>query len=106
VDLAPECPRIVQDVTAISEFQDVELIGLYPNPARDKINVHFAAVNDINHYITVCDLNGRVLIHQVADVNPMNSTISILDLSELNQGTYILKVGNMGSISTTKFVKY
>jgi alkaline phosphatase D len=106
VDLAPECPRIVQDVTAISEFQDVELIGLYPNPARDKINVHFAAVNDINYYITVCDLNGRVLIHQVADVNPMNSTISILDLSELNQGTYILKVGNMGSISTTKFVKY
>lgn len=106
VDLAPECPRITQDINAIAEFQDVELIGLYPNPAGNKINVHFATVSDIDHVITVCNLNGRVLIQQKAEVNPMNSTITILDLSELSSGTYMLKVGNMQSVTTSKFIKY
>jgi alkaline phosphatase D len=106
VVLAPECPRIVQDVNEIAEFQDVELIGLYPNPAGNKINVHFAAVSDIDHFITVYDLNGRVLIRQQAKANAMNSTIAILDITDLSQGTYIIELSNPRSVTSSRFVKY
>ncbi len=105
VEMAPECPR-VEDVSAIAELSELELIGLYPNPTNDKLNVHFASVTDDQHYLTIYDLSGKVLMTNKISANAMNSTISIVDVSNLSSGTYLLEIKNAnGSVSNTRFVR-
>lgn len=105
VEMAPVCPR-VEDVSEIAELSNIDIIGLYPNPAKDALNVHFATVSDVAHMLTVHDLSGKVMKTEEVLVNPMNSTITILDLSTLSAGTYLLEMKNSnGASSTKRFVK-
>lgn len=102
VPLAPTCPRgwVGLDENAIS------VIGLYPNPSRDKVNLHFAGSNNSEHTITVIDLNGRVLFEKTTQIFVNNSNIETLDLSKLEVGTYLIKVSDdFGNVNTTKFQK-
>jgi alkaline phosphatase D len=102
VPLAPTCPRgwIGIDENTLS------VLGVYPNPSRDKVNLHFAGTNNTEHLITVLDLNGRVLFEKKTQVFVNNSNIESLDLSKLEVGTYLIKVAdNLGNVSSTKFQK-
>lgn len=106
VSLAPQCPRFIEDVSGIEELSDLELIGLYPNPTTGTLNVHFATVQDTKHYVSILDLSGKQLMSEEIDVNPQNSTISIVDVTNLSAGTYLIEVKNdNGSISMSKFIK-
>lgn len=104
VNLAPVCPR--ENTNTLTEYSKVELIGLYPSPAQHIINVHFTAVNDVPHSISIYDLSGTLLLKQVVNVNPMNSTIAILNISDLSQGTYLLELSSPNSFTSTRFVKH
>ena len=76
-------------------------IAVYPNPANDQLNVQliFAESNAVN--IELLDLSGKM----VASPNK-NQAISpnqfTLDVTDLSNGIYILKVTNGTKVSTSK----
>lgn len=102
VPLAPICPR---GWVGLDE-QTISVLGIYPNPSRDKVNLHYTGSNNTKHLITVIDLNGRVLLSKETQMFGNNSNIETLDLNKLEPGTYLIKVADeLGNVNTTKFQK-
>jgi hypothetical protein len=102
VPLAPVCPR---GWVGLNEAF-ISVLGVYPNPSRDMVNLHFAGSNNTEHTITVIDLNGRILLEKKTQIFVNNSNIETLDLSKLEVGTYLIKVSDdLGNVNTTKFQK-
>lgn len=79
----------VNACTGINELKDESLIlSVYPNPTSEILNVELGVINGKTE-IQIFDLLGKEIIH--------NSTFSIhnsINVSELNNGIYFIKVGN------------
>jgi hypothetical protein len=80
--------------------------SVYPNPTKGIINVDFKSIADSDFSIQVIDMFGKtVKSYQNADLND-NYSISI-DLTEVNNGVYFIKVINTdGSSTSNKFIKH
>ncbi len=72
-----------------------EKIEIYPNPTNGILNINFASVQ--NREIEVVNLTGQI----VKQAN-INSDKIELDLSELAEGTYFVRVKAKASVSITK----
>jgi hypothetical protein len=107
VELAPVCPRIeVPNTANVSEYNPINLLGIYPNPASDKINVHFQSIEEGLHHIEIRDLNGKVVLSNDKFTSGASSSIAILDLSQLQAGTYLIYIeSTSGRIETARFIK-
>ncbi|SFW88938.1 reprolysin-like metallopeptidase [Chitinophaga sancti] len=79
---------------------DLDKIQIYPNPAKNVVNVNLAGVKGKSE-VSMYDVNGRqVLRREVSAVNAQ------LDISTLPTGVYIIKVKNgITEVSTTKIIK-
>lgn len=76
----------------IAEVNDIN-VSLYPNPTTGKLNVNAEGAQEIN----VLDINGRVVM-------TANNTNTI-DLSNLSNGCYFVRVITNAGVSTQKIVK-
>jgi hypothetical protein len=72
---------------------------VFPNPAQDKITVASEIVSK-NSTIEIFDMNGRLL--QSLNFNSVKKEINISDLKE---GVYVIKITNQGKGAFFKFVK-
>jgi hypothetical protein len=90
----------MQSVTATNalslEDNEVAKVKLYPNPASN--NIQFANVQDATIMIT--DVTGKVVL-QTAGVDEN----SIINVSHLNAGIYLVNIKNELMNETVKFVK-
>ncbi len=66
-------------------------ISVYPNPATDLITISEEVEN-----VFIYDLSGRII--SVSDKN-------IINISDLQTGTYIIKIKNNNAVKTSKFIK-
>ena len=79
-------------------------MDLFPNPAKDILNVRFASDVDGAVTITVIDLAGRVMqTHQHAA--NVGVTIVPVDVQSLPSGAYAVKVSNGVQEFTERFVR-
>ena len=74
-------------------------LRIWPNPANNSINV--VSDNNLIDYITIMDLNGKILMRK-----NVGNNIAILNVSLLPAGTYLLETVGKGEISVKKFVKH
>ncbi|OJX30906.1 MAG: cadherin [Chryseobacterium sp. 36-9] len=90
--------KIKTNNLAVSDINQVNIL-ITPNPAKEKI--YLQNVNEKNISAEILDLTGRI-IHQVQ----MSDTDNSIDVSKLQQGTYLLnlKKDNQKWISK-KFIK-
>ncbi len=79
------------DYVYIQEPNIDRLISVYPNPAKNQINIDFDQLDGITQ-IMIYDIHGRVVHQSERNVNGLN-TVAI-DVSDLNSGLYILLVNN------------
>jgi hypothetical protein len=106
VDLAPQCPRIESNSANIDELNSIEILGLYPNPAVDKMNLHYQSNEDGMHRVELLDFNGKVILQKDKMTNENNSTIALMDVSLLNSGVYFVRItSSTGKVVTAKFMK-
>lgn len=83
--------------TGIDEFYS-HSIQVYPNPVVKELNINF--VTDADKLISLYDLTGKLIKRK--------ETFSIkeqLNLSNVNQGVYILKIQSEGRIASYKIIK-
>jgi hypothetical protein len=74
---------------------------IYPNDARGTINFEFQASQAGSALLQLFDMSGRSVLARNQSVMQGGNNI-LLDVSELNQGIYILSVDNNGSRKTSK----
>lgn len=105
LDLAPQCPRVVINTTGL-ELKSVNVLGLYPNPVGETLNVHFVATNSDLHTIEIRDVQGKLVHTQEVFPNSDVSTITPLQVSGLESGVYYLEISNANERIQRKFVKF
>jgi hypothetical protein len=73
------------ELSAVNNVRpDEDEIIIYPNPARNELNIKFIDNNATNVSLTLFDLSGKKLIHKPA--NRANAFDCQLDVSSLNSG--------------------
>jgi Secretion system C-terminal sorting domain len=78
-----------------ASFSQIDGLNMYPNPAKDVLNIETASNSTIS--IEIYDLVGK----QVMNTNVVNNQVNI---SGLNTGIYVAKITEEGKISTVKIV--
>lgn len=80
-------------VSGISEFEDSETIGVYPNPANDEITINSTK----NKKFRIINLLGDVMMTQ-----NLNVGVNKVDISGLRSGVYFVEVPNAQMVKLIK----
>jgi hypothetical protein len=75
---------------------DKQALRLFPNPTNEKFTIE----TPVNGVITISDLNGRVLMNQTTSESKTR-----LDISNLPNGTYVVKYLSNNEVITGKVLK-
>jgi len=87
--LSPQIPE-----ANVTPFQNGLIIkNIYPNPARNVLNVTISSTNQTNIRVYVTDVSGNVLLPSQRIMQQGNNLIQ-LDVSKLRAGTYFIKAAN------------
>ncbi len=92
----------VTQALSVEEVSGIDSIKIYPNPAKDLINVAFDASNG-DYKITVTDMLGRTVINKSYEGLFGNQNIE-LPVSQLNAGHYIMNINDGNASYSTKFI--
>ena len=96
--------RKVEITTGIPDIVDNRLeMRLYPNPAKQKINLEFDQNQSGKIQIMVCDILGRAVLNKT--INFLENSLYTLDISMLNAGIYVLKADGEKQYKPLRIVK-
>ena len=86
----------------IEEQLNNSAVSLYPNPAKNELNIMMNEVQGNGGSIEIYNILGeRVYAENVAKYNSINS----IDVSALSNGRYLVKVASNNAVVTKSFVK-
>lgn len=91
-------------ITGISEYPSADdQVMLYPNPAKNLLNV--LSLNNANtvEFIEITDVTGRS-VYKSDKYKGIQKVISI-DISQLKKGSYFIKIALKSGVNTKAFVK-
>ncbi len=92
---------ITVDPLSVSNINTVDF-AVYPNPTSDIINITLGSEVNQEGKVEIMDITGRVLnLERIAS----GQAIAILDLTDLANGSYLIKVSADGNSSVTSVVK-
>ena len=77
-------------------------LSVHPNPSKGIINLDLVEVNSGEYVISVTNILGEIVYFETRNVNNTSSTK--LDLSNLNNGIYMLNVQNENSNINKKLI--
>jgi len=83
----------------VHEMNDSGVISVYPQPARDNLNIDIKLSNNDENRLDLYDIQGKVLLSTVVNQNSDNVS---LDVSELNSGIYFIKIQSKNDLHTKK----
>ncbi len=87
---------ITDTVSAISVLRTLDKeVKIYPNPASKNLLVSINAANSGFYLVDVLDTEGRILLTRHMKV--MGNTTETLDVSQLAQGSYFVRVSQEGA---------
>ena len=80
-------------------------IEVWPNPTNDKINITYTVEAVQLVQIEIIDINGRVLVQTTKSENTPGIYVEEIDISNIRQGMYFVKMNSEKISATTKFIK-
>ncbi len=89
----------VSGLTAISYEND---LFIFPNPAKNEINLKSSAQTLLGSKVIISDITGRVVFD---DFIKIHTNLYSIDLSAFNEGLFIITIQKNGEINRLKFVK-
>lgn len=78
-------------ITIKGSVTDFEITSVYPNPSRDIINLAITSPLSNKAYVSITDLNGK-LVNQIPAMLATGDNNISLNISSLTAGTYIVTV--------------
>ena len=100
--IAGAIEKSVSQALSVEEVSGIDSIKIYPNPAKDNINITFYAGNG-DYAITVTDMLGRAVISQSYEGLFGNQNIE-LPIAQLNAGHYIMNINDDNTSYSSKFI--
>jgi len=94
-DVAYDFIASIDNTASVNEEQ-LDTLNIYPNPTKDFVTIKGKA----NTIYTIYDYTGKLIFSKKA-----NTTNTIIDLSELNSGVYIVKATLNDTASFSKIIK-
>jgi hypothetical protein len=93
---------LAKATTGISEFKNGNSeIKIFPNPAKDNINVRLSPTIAGQTEIIVYDIMGRKILNSFVDYN--GDSLLSFDISTLERGVYLFSIKNKHNTSTKMF---
>ena len=101
---SPVCGQNVMTYSACSSLSVndtflAENISIYPNPAKDVINILSNASIQLDN-ATIFDVRGRKVLTQ----NFSNSTFNTINVEQLNSGVYFIQLNTESATTSKKFI--
>jgi len=84
-----------------SSFELVNAVTIYPNPAKDVLNINMAGELGTSTNFTVYNSIGQM----IDKVNVTSQEDLSIDTSNYSVGVYIIKIEKEGSVKTLQFIK-
>jgi hypothetical protein len=89
---------------SLSKYRKILNLKIYPNPARDYINIRFLSANKGDVTLNIFNLEGKLILNRIiSDLSP-GKEIQI-NTSSFNQGIYFIQLYNKEKINNIKLVK-
>lgn len=99
--LASDTVNVTIDPNSVNSWNNVQL-NLFPNPSNGQFTLSIAEYNSDNLRIDIYDVSGRIIYNQIIKETQNNMQIP-MDMSNLSNGLYMLKVSSQTSAKTLRF---
>lgn len=90
---------LLSNTTGVTTSVNNSLISVYPNPAKDQINVDLSSLNANDATVKIMNSNGMVVYEKAA----VNSN-EVISTASFNKGMYMVQVSAGNKISNKKLV--
>lgn len=78
--------------------------AIWPNPVGDELNITVESTTSGSAWITVLDMNGRVVKSEQVNM-ARGKNRAVIPIGELGDGMYLLRIGRPGVHTSERFVK-
>lgn len=94
----------VIEAVSVNEMDNLEELTIYPNPAKDKLNIRFDLDNAMDIKLEIFNVQGQslVLIQEGILTNGRHEINT--DISDLAKGVYYLKISDGSNNLTKRFI--
>lgn len=89
-----------QNPLSIDDFNLESLIGFYPNPVKDKLNISLNNVNEAIDY-QIYNTVGQI----VSKGSLASNSVHVIDMSQYQGGIYFVKISTVSNSVTRKVIK-
>lgn len=89
--------------SSVDNIKSLESYTVHPNPAYDVLNVEFSLTEPTELRMHILDVTGKILVDRDASVYPTGGTSEQIDVSNLANGTYFLRLTERSRVNTVKF---
>ena len=90
---------VVPTTTGTLAAVNNSLISVYPNPAKDQINIDLTSMNSASALVKITNSNGAVVYQATA-----SNTTEVINTSAFNKGIYMVQVSSDNNVSNKKVV--
>ena len=94
----------IGDENNLDATESKSTISIYPNPAKERIQINVKDNRDEESNITIFDVRGKIVSESKQNFGNDNSILQ-LSVSTFSSGIYFVKVENSENVYTSKFVK-
>ncbi len=93
---------VVVNKTGVNELNKIASnIQVYPSPAYAELNINIENINQLPAQLVITDVLGKEIMKQTINAKNFNEQLNI---SQLNNGMYILNISNANGMQTIKFM--
>jgi subtilisin-like proprotein convertase family protein len=78
---------------------------IYPNPARDNLNIEFFIADSKKIFIEIIDVTGRIVSADAHEFSSGENRMNLQLLPSLPAGVYMLRISGDGISTTKRFIK-
>jgi len=90
---------VIGGKNSINDLNGKPLFNVFPNPAKNILQIENLSLNTKNTEIKIADLTGKTIL-----VKTLNSNINAIDISELPKGMHIITISNEGVFYSQKLL--
>lgn len=95
---------LTAETNSINSLSFEKGVNIYPNPAKDLSTIEYSlnSISDVSIFIS--DINGKIVMNKTHKQVATGTHKENLDVSQLNQGTYFVKIKTDNNLVTRKLV--
>lgn len=93
----------IESAIGTYNLQERNSVLIYPNPARDKLNIEFDNINGEQLHLEIISLDGKVIYSDVFQ-HPFRNSTKTIDLSEFSRGVYTIRLSKGKTFKTERLI--